>query len=598
MTYTAPVAEMRFVLEEVAGIDDVMALPGCAAAEPDLVEAILGEAAKFAAAELAPLNQPADRIGSVLENGVVRTPPGFREAYARYVDAGWGGLAAGPEYGGQGLPLALATPVLEMWNSACMAFALCPLLTLASIELLQAYGTDEQKQRYLARLVSGEWAGTMNLTEPQAGSDLGALTTRAVPAHDPQRGEHYRITGQKIFITYGDHDLAPNIVHAVLARTPEAPPGSRGISLFLVPKFLPDDEGRPGQRNEIRTLGLERKLGIHASPTCVLAYEDAIGWRIGEENRGLEYMFTMMNNARLNIGVQGVAIAERAYQQARDFARTRIQGRPLGAPADAGPLPIIHHPDVRRMLLSMRAATEAMRALATYAAATIDHARRDPDPVERARARHRGDLLIPVVKALCSDMGVAVASTGIQVHGGMGYVEETGAAQHLRDARIAPIYEGTNGIQANDLVGRKLLPDRGAAMVALFDDIDATLVALEQARGSDHSDLSAICRALQRAVTALKTTTICLAETAAAEAAAGSAPYLEMLGIVSSGWLMARQALAASRRLAAKSGDAAFLAAKITTARFYAEHFLERAQGCLVGALGGATVLGFDPDQF
>ena len=332
MTYAAPLADMRFVLEEVAGIAELAALPGYQAADGDLVDAVLEEAGKFAAGELAPLNQPADRIGSILENGVVRTPPGFREAYGQYIEAGWGGLIADPEYGGQGLPLALAAPVTEMWNSACMAFALCPLLTLASVELLQAYGSDEQKQRYLGRLVSGEWAGTMNLTEPQAGSDLGTLRTRAVPAHDPQWGDHYRVTGQKIFITYGDHDLAPNIIHAVLARTPDAPPGSRGLSLFLVPKFLLDDEGQPGQRNAVRPLSLEHKLGIHASPTCVLAYEDAIGWRIGEENRGLEYMFTMMNNARLNIGVQGLAIAERAYQQARDFARIRVQGRPLGAP--------------------------------------------------------------------------------------------------------------------------------------------------------------------------------------------------------------------------------------------------------------------------
>ena len=367
MSYAAPLADMRFVLDEVAGIDEVASLPGYEAASADLVAAILGQAAKLAETVLAPLNQPADRIGSVLENGVVRTPPGFHEAYAHYVEGGWNGLTGDPEYDGQGLPFALAAPVAEMWNSACMSFALCPLLNMAAVELLQAYGSEEQKRRYLGKLVSGEWTGTMNLTEPQAGSDLGALTTRAVAS-----GDHYRITGQKIFITYGDHDLAPNIVHAVLARTPGAPPGSRGLSLFLVPKFLLDDEGMPGQRNAVRTLSLEHKLGIHASPTCVLAYEDAVGWRIGEENRGLEYMFTMMNNARLNIGMQGVAIAERAYQQARDFARIRVQGQPLGAAANAGPSPIIHHPDVRRMLLWMRAATEAMRSLAYYAAAMID----------------------------------------------------------------------------------------------------------------------------------------------------------------------------------------------------------------------------------
>src|ERR1700757_298816 len=331
MSYAAPLADMRFVLEEVAELEELARLPGWEAATPDLAETILDEAAKLAGNELAPLNQPGDRAGSVLENGVVRTPAGFREAYARYVEGGWNGLAFDPEYGGQGLPLSLAIPGAEMWNSACMSFALCPLLTVGAVELLQAHGADEQKRRYLGKLVSGEWTGTMNLPEPQAGSDLGALRSRAVPADDPRWGEHYRITGQKIFITYGDHDLAPNIVHMVLARTPEAPPGSRGISLFLVPKFLSDDASGPGSRNDIRTLSLEHKLGIHASPTCVLSYEDAIGWRIGEENRGLECMFTMMNSARLNVGVEGLAIAERACQQAREFARIRVQGRPIGA---------------------------------------------------------------------------------------------------------------------------------------------------------------------------------------------------------------------------------------------------------------------------
>jgi alkylation response protein AidB-like acyl-CoA dehydrogenase len=594
MTYAAPLADMRFVLEEVAGIDAVAALPGYQSADRELVEAILGEAAKFAADELAPLNQPADRIGSVLENGVVRTPPGFCEAYARYVEGGWGGLSGDPEEGGQGLPLALAVPVTEMWNSACMAFALCPLLTLAAIELLQAYGSDEQKRRYLGRLVTGEWAGTMNLTEPQAGSDLGALTTRAVPAHASDWGDHYRITGQKIFITYGDHDLAPNIVHAVLARMPGSPPGSRGLSLFLVPKLLPDEEGRLRQRNGVRALSLEHKLGIHASPTCVLAYEDAIGWLIGEENRGLEYMFTMMNNARLNVGVQGLAIAERAYQQACEFARTRIQGHPLGAAADIVPLPIVHHPDVRRMLLSMRAATEAMRALAYYAAAVIDGARRDPDPNARAAAQQRADLLIPVVKAWCSDMGVAVASTGIQVHGGMGYVEETGAAQHLRDARITPIYEGTNGIQANDLVGRKLARDRGTAAAALSTEMTAAATELEQAH---NPHLAAIGAALRTAIAVFEDATAYLVDASPALAAAGSTPYLQLSGTVCGGWLMARQALAASRRLTGSDSDTAFLSAKIATARFYADHFLASAPGYLAGVRGGAVVLDFDPDQ-
>jgi len=598
MSYAAPLADMRFVLDEVAGLDELAQLPGYEAASPDLVEAILGEAAKLAETELAPLNQPADRVGSVLENGVVRTPPGFREAYARYVEGGWNGLAFDPEYGGQGLPLALAIPVAEMWNSACMGFALCPLLTVGAVELLQAHGSDEQKRRYLEKLVSGEWTGTMNLTEPQAGSDLGALRSRAVPADDARWGKHYRLTGQKIFITYGDHDLAPNIVHMVLARTPDAPPGSRGISLFLVPKLLPGNEGSAGSRNDVRTLSLEHKLGIHASPTCVLAYgedEGAIGWRIGEENRGLEYMFTMMNAARLNVGLQGVAIAERAYQQARDFARIRVQGRPLGASRDAEALPIIHHPDVRRMLLWMKAATEAMRALAYYAAAMIDRGRRHPEAATRHAAQRRADLLIPVVKAWCTDLGIAVASTGIQVHGGMGYVEETGAAQHLRDARIAPIYEGTNGIQANDLVGRKLARDGGEAAAALLAEMRATVAVLGEARSTD---LSAIVRPLKEGLAALERATSFLVEAEPALAAAGSVPYLHLLGTVCAGWLIARLALAAERRSAENGGDAAFRSAKRATARFYAEHFLALAPGYLPGIVGADTVLDFDPHRF
>jgi 3-(methylthio)propanoyl-CoA dehydrogenase len=590
MSYTAPLIDMRFVLEEVTRFGEVAELPGYEATSPDLVEAILSEAAKLAETVLAPLNQPADRTGSVLENGVVRTPPGFHEAYARYVEGGWNGLAFDPEFGGQGLPLALATPVAEMWNSACMSFALCPLLNSGAVELLQAHASAAQKQLYLGKLVSGEWTGTMNLTEPQAGSDLGALRTRAVP-----EGDHYRVTGQKIFITYGDHDLAPNIIHMVLARTPDAPPGSRGISLFLVPKFLHDTNGALGPHNEIRTLSLEHKLGIHASPTCVLSYEDAIGWRIGEENRGLECMFTMMNNARLNVGVQGLAIAERAYQQACEFARTRVQGRPLGAAPGAAVLPIIHHPDVRRMLLWMRSATEAMRALAYYSAALIDRARRDPEAKRRSEAQRRADLLIPVVKAWSTDLAVAVASTGIQVHGGMGYVEETGAAQHLRDARIGAIYAGTNGIQASDLVGRKLSRDRGAAVGALVVDMRETALAAERPHSAT---LTPITTALREGIAALETATAYLVEAEAARAAAASVPYLTLLGTVSAGWLMAREALAAESRLAANGQHTAFLTAKLVTARFYAGHFLALAPGYLPGIIGADTVLDFDLHQF
>ena len=559
MTYAAPVEDMRLTLRAVAGIEGEAA---------ELADQILGEAAKFAEGELAPLNPVGDRVKSVLENGVVRTPPGFREAYRKFVEAGWMGLSCDPEHGGQGLPLALATPVIEMWNSACMAWALCPLLTHGAINMLEAHGSPEQKERYLGKLVSGEWAGTMNLTEPQAGSDLGALRTRAVP-----EGDHYRITGQKIFITYGDHDYSDNIIHMVLARTPDAPPGSRGISLFLVPKILPD-----GVRNDLRPLRLEEKLGIHASPTCVMSYGDdggAIGWRIGEENRGLEAMFTMMNSERLLVGLQGVAIAERAYQQALDYARTRVQGRPIGGArptgGDGAVPPIVQHPDVRRMLLTMRAGTEAMRALAYYAAAAIDRSRTEAEPDARFRAERRADLLIPVLKAWATDLGVEIASTGVQIHGGMGYIEETGAAQHLRDARIAPIYEGTNGIQANDLVGRKLARDGGEAARELFAEIAASLDGLPL-----RAELAAGLAALEDA-------TAYLVAADPAEAAAGSAPYLTLFGTVLGGWLLARVSAAGGKSKRAVAG-------------IYAEHYLARAPGYLPAVKGGAAIVGFDPD--
>jgi alkylation response protein AidB-like acyl-CoA dehydrogenase len=558
----------------------------------ELADPVLEEAARFAAAELDPLNQPADRTGSVLENGIVRTPPGFREAYRRYAEGGWMGLACDPAHGGQGLPLALATPVVEMWNSACMAWALCPLLSFGAIDMLAAHGTPEQQRLYLKKLVSGEWTGTMNLTEPQAGSDLGMLRTRAVPRQDARWGEHYRITGQKIFITYGDHDLTDNIIHMVLARTPDAPPGSRGISLFVVPKFLPDADGRPGERNDLRALRLEEKLGIHASPTCVMSYgegDGAIGWRIGEENRGLEAMFTMMNSERLLVGVQGVAIAERAYQQARDYARTRVQGQPAGMPRGKGAdtPPIIHHPDVRRMLLSMRAAIEAMRALAYFAAAAIDASRRTDDREAQFRAQRRADLLIPVVKAWCTDLGVEIASTGIQVHGGMGYIEETGAAQYLRDARIAPIYEGTNGIQANDLVGRKLGRDQGEAARDLIAEMRASLAAL------DARELAPLRQPLADGIDALDRATAHLVAADPAAAAAGSVPYLQLFGTVTGGWLTARVAAASLRQ-----PDDAMTRAKLATVRFYAEHFLARAPAYLPAIAGGATVIDFDSELF
>ena len=571
MTYAAPLADMRLVLDTFGNLS---------ADAAEIAGAVLDEAAKFAENELAPLNRVGDEIGSVLENGVVRTPPGFRDAYRTYIDGGWNGFSAPVEAGGQGLPQALAVPLTEMWNSACMGWALCPLLNHGAIEMLSAHGSPEQKSLYLAKLVSGEWTGTMNLTESQAGSDLGALRTRAVPASDPRWGEHYRITGQKIFITYGDHDLTDNTIHMVLARLPGAPPGSRGISLFLVPKFLVDADGEPRQRNDVRTLRLEEKLGIHASPTCVLSFgEDggAIGWRIGEANRGLEAMFTMMNSERLLVGVQGVAIAERAYQTALAYARARVQGQPIGMPRGDTTPPIIHHPDVRRMLLSMRAQTEAARALAYYAAAAIDAGHADP------KAQRRADLLIPVVKSWCSDKGIEIASTGIQVHGGMGYIEETGAAQFYRDARIAAIYEGTNGIQAGDLVGRKLGRDKGEAARELFTEIGASLNDLI-------GGFVALRQPLADGLAALEIATAYLVEAEPAAAAAGSVPYLNLFGAVIGGYLMTRLAVGA-RQVNHPLADA-----KLATARFYAEHVLAAAPGFLPAIKGGTTVVDFDPD--
>ncbi|MBV8491948.1 MAG: acyl-CoA dehydrogenase, partial [Alphaproteobacteria bacterium] len=552
MPYAAPLADMRLVLDAVAPLD---------AEAAELAGPVLDEAARFAAAELDPLNQIGDRTGSVLENGVVRTPPGFRDAYRAYVEGGWMGLAVAPEHGGQGLPAALSTPVVEMLNSACMGWALCPLLSAGAIDMLAAHGTPEQKRLYLAKLVSGEWTGTMNLTEPQAGSDLGALRSRAVPKHDQKWGEHYRITGQKIFITYGDHDLTDNIVHMVLARTPDAPPGSRGISLFLVPKFLPDGEGRPGERNDLRPLRLEEKLGIHASPTCVMSYGDnggAIGWRIGGENRGLEAMFTMMNSERLGVGVQGVAIAERAYQQARDYAKTRVQGMPVGMERGGGAVPpIVHHPDVRRMLLWMRAATEAMRALAYFGAAAIDASRRTEGETQ-FRAQRRADLLIPVVKAWCTDLGVEVASTGIQVHGGMGYIEETGAAQHYRDARITPIYEGTNGIQAIDLVTRKLPLSGGRAVRAYMDEVARVIDAVD---ATNEAGFGWTGLRLRDALDSLKRSTHWLLARAHNDrdaALAGATPYLRLFALASGGALLAQEALAARALDGANAAGAGF----------------------------------------
>jgi alkylation response protein AidB-like acyl-CoA dehydrogenase len=587
--YAAPLADMRFVLRHLVGLDRIAALPGREETTPELVEAVLDEAGKLAGEVIAPLNAIGDREGARLENGVVRTAPGFREAYAQYRDGGWNALPFEAEWGGQELPWAVAMAVSEMWQSASMAFGLCPVLNQGAVEALQAHGSDEQKRTYLPKLVSGLWTGTMNLTEPQAGSDVGAVRTKA----EKQPDGTYHITGQKIFITYGDHDMAENIVHLVLARAPGAPAGIKGISLFLVPKLLPDADGNPGARNDLRCAGLEHKLGIHASPTCVMAYGDdggATGFLIGQENRGIEYMFTMMNNARLTVGLQGVAIAERATQAAEAYAATRIQGKPIGQDTA---VPIAAHPDVRRMLLAMRSQTEAMRALAYAAGAALDLARGHPDPVERAKAQARVDLLTPVVKGWCTDTGCDVASTGVQVHGGMGYIEETGAAQHLRDARITPIYEGTNGIQANDLVFRKVARDGGVAARTLFEEMARTQAELA---GLNHPSAAPIRDRLVESLAALMAATDWVVETAPedpAAVAASAVHYLRMFGLVAGGWLMARAVLS----VIDDHSDPAFRTAKLTHARFFAEQYLPQAAGLLLPITEGwRSVTGAEED--
>jgi alkylation response protein AidB-like acyl-CoA dehydrogenase len=588
--YTAPLAEMRFVLEDVAGLADIAALPGYGEATPELVEAVLTEAARFAAEVLAPLNRPGDVAGAVIENGVVRTPEGVRQAYEQFVAAGWNSLPFDPKFGGQGLPWTLAVAVQEMWASANLAFSLCPLLTQAGVELLQEHGSPQQQAYYLPRLVTGEWAGTMNLTEPQAGTDLGAVRTRAT-----REGNHYRIVGQKIFITYGEHDLADNIVHMVLARTPDAPAGVKGISLFVVPKYLPAADGGLGPRNDLRCVSLEKKLGIHASPTCVMAFGDnggAIGYLVGEENRGLEYMFTMMNNARLAVGVQGLAVAERAWQQARAYARQRVQGRVIG---DSGPAPILRHPDVRRMLMTMRTLTEAMRALVYFTAGALDRAKRHPEAEERERSRLLLELLIPVTKGWCTDRACEIASLGVQIHGGMGFIEETGAAQYYRDARITPIYEGTNGIQALDLVNRKLMRDEGAAAMRFIAGLRQTETELGE---TGDEGAAAIARALGAGIDALQQATEWLLKTYptdARRAFVGASPYLSLFGTVAGGWLLAETALAGRGR--AQSGEPGLATARMQSARFFADNIMPFAAALAAQVTAGGDSVLAAPDD-
>ncbi|HEX8009582.1 MAG TPA: acyl-CoA dehydrogenase [Casimicrobiaceae bacterium] len=597
--YHPPLQEMEFVLHELAGLDQVAKLPGFEDATSDTVAAILSEAAKFATEVLDPLNVVGDREGARrLDDGSVKTPNGFKEAYLQYCANGWNGLTKNPKYGGQGLPQLVATAVEEMWHAANMAFDLCPLLTQGAIEAIELCGTPEQKERFLPKMVEGVWTGTMNLTESQAGSDLAAVRTRAVPQGDGS----FKLYGQKIFITYGEHDYTQNIIHLVLARTPTAPEGVKGISLFIVPKVLVNADGSLGARNDVQCVSIEHKLGIHASPTAVLAYGDhggAVGYLVGEENRGLEYMFIMMNLARFSVGLEGVGIAERAYQRAVAYAKERVQGRAVGEEKTTGTATILQHPDVRRMLLSMKAHTEAMRAIAYVTAGALDHAHAHPDPQARKRHQAFAELMIPIVKGWCAETAQEVAYTGVQVHGGMGFIEETGAAQHYRDARIITIYEGTTGIQANDLIGRKTARDGGRtaqAAIAQMEKLDEDLAR------QPGPEFAAIRRELAAAVAALAEAVEWIVRTYGSDpraAHAAAVSYLKLWGLTVGGWQMGRAALAAARLLAEGKGDPDFYRAKIATARFFADYHLPQTAALKHAVLtAGESVLALADEQF
>jgi len=606
--YRAPVADIGFVLHRLIGREALAGCEGFADYSEDLAATILTEAARFAETVLEPLNKTGDREGAHWSEAGVATAAGFKAAYRQFVEGGWPQLGASAQYGGQPVPQILSTSVQEIWASANLAFKLCPMLTHGAAHALALTGSAEQKQQYLPRMVSGEWTGTMVLTEPQAGSDLGLIRTRAAP-----EGDHYRLFGQKIFITWGEHDYTDNIIHMVLARIDGAPSGTRGISLFIVPKVLVSADGRLGERNDVRCVSLEHKLGIHASPTCVMAFgekQGAIGDLVGEANRGLEYMFIMMNTARLAVGLEGYAVAERAYQQAAEWARNRVQGRTAAAGGASGTsttAAIVNHPDVRRMLLSMRSSVEAMRALTLYAAHQLDLAGHHRDGARRAAAQARGDLLIPIAKGWCTELGIEIASTGIQVHGGMGYIEETGAAQFLRDVRITAIYEGTTGIQANDLIGRKIGRDGGAAMNALIDEMRSDLQALAggnagggarvPAAASRKPEIAlAVARAAIEGVELLSSATrslLGLLSTDAAGAAAVAVPYLKLCGLTIAGWLMARAAAIASGE--AGEADRELFAAKLASTHFYAEQVLPRAlELARVVERGSTSVIDFE----
>ncbi len=598
MTYTAPVKDMLFNIEHLARIDQIAQLPGFEDADLGTAQAVLEEAAKFNQDVLAPLNWEGDKNPSAWKNGVVTTTPGFKEAYRLFVEAGWQGLQHPVEFGGQGLPKTIGAVCGEMQNSANMSFALCPLLSDGAIEALLTAGSDDLKAIYLEKIVSGQWTGTMNLTEPQAGSDLALVRTRA----EPQPDGTYRIFGTKIYITWGEHDMAENIVHLVLARVQGAPEGVKGISLFVVPKFVVDAKGKPAARNDVQCVSIEHKMGIKASPTAVLQFGDglagsladsagpgAVGFLVGQENRGLEYMFIMMNAARYGVGVQGIAVAERAYQKAAQFARDRVQSRPVDGSMNTS-APIIHHPDVRRMLMTMRAYVQGCRALASVAAAAFDVAHHHPDAQARKEHQSFYEFMVPLVKGFSTEMSLEVTSMAIQVHGGMGFIEETGVAQYYRDAKILTIYEGTTAIQANDLVGRKTARDGGQAAKAIAAQVAATVADL-QAHGS--VDALAMAKRLAAARAAFVEVVDFVAEHSKASpnaVYAGSVPYLMLAGNLMAGWQMGRSLLVAQAQLAA-GVNKDFMQAKISTARFYADHILTKVPGLRDSIVDGADAV-------
>lgn len=596
MTYKAPVKDMLFNMQHLAQLEQVAQLPGFEDAGLETAQAVLDECAKLNEDVIAPLNWEGDKNPSWFKDGQVTTTPGFKQAFRQFAEGGWQGLQHPADFGGQGLPKTIGAACTEILNSANLSFALCPLLTDGAIEALLTAGNDAQKATYIPKMISGEWTGTMNLTEPQAGSDLALVRTRA----EPQPDGTYKIFGTKIFITYGEHDMAENIVHLVLARVTGAPEGVKGISLFIVPKFLVNADGSLGARNDVHCVSIEHKMGIKASPTAVLQYGDhggAIGYLVGEENRGLEYMFIMMNAARYAVGVQGIAVAERAYQKAVQYARDRIQSRPVDGSMNTA-APIIHHPDVKRMLMTMRALTEGCRAMASVAAAAYDAAHHHPDPQARKQNQAFYEFMVPLVKGYSTEMSLEVTSLGVQVHGGMGFIEETGAAQYYRDAKILTIYEGTTAIQANDLVGRKTARDGGQTAKAIAQQIEATEAEL-QASGSAHA--LAMRKRLQAARAAFLSVVDFIAGHAKADPNAiyaGSVNYLMLAGNLMAGWQMARALLAAERQLAAGE-DPAFMQAKITTARFYADHILTRIPGWRDAIVEGAVgVTGMALDAF